>query len=66
MKRKVDMDKLLYVFNAVIQNLEDELSSIPKDNLDNNIKCVLYKNSIDTFYESIRLIKEVYKAKCML
>lgn len=60
MKRKVDMDRLLYVFNGVIRNLEYELNSIPKDNLDNNIKRVLYKNSIDTFYESIRLIKEVF------
>lgn len=63
MKRKVDMDRLLYVFNGVIRNLEYELNSIPKDNLDNNIKRVLYKNSIDTFYESIRLIEEVYKIK---
>lgn len=63
MKRKVDIDRLLYVFNAVIRNLEYELNSIPKDNLDNNIKRVLYKNSIDTFYESMRLIEEVYKLK---
>ena len=63
MKRKVDMDRLLYVFSAVVQNLEDELDSIPKGDLDNNIKRVLYKNSIDAFYESIRLIEEVYKIK---
>lgn len=63
MKRKINIDVLLYVFNAVIQNLEDKLNSIPKDSLDNNIKRVLYKNSIDTFYESIRLIEAVYKAK---
>jgi len=63
MKRKVDMDRLLYVFNGVIRNLEYELNSIPKDNLDNNIKRVLYKNSIDTFYESMKLIEEVYKLK---
>ena len=63
MKRKVDIDRLLYVFNAVIRNLEYELNSIPKDNLDNNIKRILYKNSIDVFYESIRLIEEVYKIK---
>lgn len=63
MKRKVDMDRLLYVFNGVIRNLEYELNSIPKDNLDNNIKRVLYKNSIDTFYESMKLIEEVYKLR---
>lgn len=63
MKRKVDIDRLLYVFNAVIRNLEYELNSIPKDNLDNNIKRVLYKNSIDTFYESMKLIEEVYKLR---
>ena len=38
MKRKVDVDRLLYVFNAVIQNLEDELRNIPKDDFDNIIK----------------------------
>ena len=63
MKRKVDMDRLLYVFSAVVQNLEDELDSIPKGDLDNNIKRVLYKNSIDTFYESMKLIEEVYKLR---
>ncbi len=63
MKRTIDMDRLLYVFSAVVQNLEDELDSIPKSDLDNNIKRVLYKNSIDAFYESIRLIEEVYKIK---
>jgi hypothetical protein len=63
MKRTIDMDRLLYVFSAVVQNLEDELDSIPKGDLDNNIKRVLYKNSIDAFYESIRLIEEVYKIK---
>lgn len=63
MKRKVNMDRLLYVFNGVIRNLEYELNSIPKDNLDNNIKRVLYKNSIDTFYESMKLIEEVYKLR---
>ena len=63
MKRKVDIDRLLYVFNGVIRNLEYELNSIPKDNLDNNIKRVLYKNSIDIFYESMKLIEEVYKLK---
>ena len=46
MKRKVDVDRLLYVFNAVIQNLEDELRNIPKDDFDNIIKRALYKNSI--------------------
>ena len=63
MKRKVDVDRLLYVFNGVIRNLEYELNSIPKDSLDNNIKRVLYKNSIDTFYESMKLIEEVYKLR---
>lgn len=63
MKRKVDVDRLLYVFNAIIQNLEDELRSIPKDDFDNIIKRALYKNSIDTFYESIKVIEEVYKTK---
>ena len=63
MKRKVDIDRLLYVFNGVIRNLEYELSSIPEGDLDNNIKRVLYKNSIDTFYESMKLIEEVYKLK---
>lgn len=63
MKRKVDIDRLLYVFNGVIRNLEYELNSIPKDSLDNNIKRVLYKNSIDTFYESMKLIEEVYKLR---
>lgn len=63
MKRKVDVDRLLYVFNAIIQNLEDELRSIPKDDFDNIIKRALYKNSIDTFYESIKVIEEVYRTK---
>jgi len=63
MKRKVDIDRLLYVFNGVIRNLEYELSSIPEGDLDNNIKRVLYKNSIDTFYESMKLIEEVYKLR---
>lgn len=66
MKRKVDVDRLLYVFNAVIQNLEDELKSIPKDDFDNIIKRALYKNSIDTFYESIKVIERIYEVKCML
>ena len=66
MKRKVDVDRLLYVFNAVIQNLEDELRNIPKDDFDNIIKRALYKNSIDTFYESIKVIERIYEVKCVL
>ena len=66
MKRKVDVDRLLYVFNAVIQNLEDELRNIPKDDFDNIIKRALYKNSIDTFYEGIKVIERIYEVKCVL
>lgn len=66
MKREVDVDRLLYVFNAVIQNLEDELRNIPKDDFDNIIKRALYKNSIDTFYESIKVIERIYEVKCVL
>jgi len=65
MKRKVDVDKLLYAFSAVIQNLEDELRSIPKDDLYNGIERVLYKNSIDVFREGMKLIERIYEAECM-
>lgn len=66
MKRKVDIDRLLYAFSAVIQNLEDELRSIPKDDLYNGIERVLYKNSIDVFREGMKLIERIYEAECML
>lgn len=65
MKRKVDIDRLLYAFSAVIQNLEDKLRSIPKDDLYNRIERILYKNSIDVFYESMKLIERIYEAECM-
>lgn len=65
MKRKVDVDRLLYAFSAVIQNLEDELRSIPKDDLYNGIERVLYKNSIDVFREGMKLIERIYEAECM-
>lgn len=61
MKREIDMYKLLYAFSSVIQNLENELENIPKNNLNNIVERVLYKNSINAFYESMKLIERIYE-----